>query len=50
MHRWKIPASGLALVATLALFLSTPASRAEDLVDLTLTFEGAVHGEIAPCG
>ena len=24
--------------------------HAEDFVDLTLTFEGAVHGEIAPCG
>jgi len=48
MHRWWMPASWLALVAALALSTSSPG--AEDFVDLTLTFQGAVHGEIAPCG
>lgn len=39
-----------ALVLGLSTVLPAPAPRAEDLVELTLTFEGAVHGEIAPCG
>jgi hypothetical protein len=45
---------GLVGAATLAglLALAGPASapRAEDLIEMTLTFQGAVHGEIAPCG
>ena len=40
----------LALMLGVSLTLLAPAPRAEELVDLTLTFQGAVHGEVAPCG
>ena len=40
----------LALVLGLSVVVLAPAPRAEDFVELTLTFQGAVHGEIAPCG
>lgn len=39
-----------ALAAVLALAGPQDAPHAEDLTELTLTFQGAVHGEIAPCG
>jgi len=39
----------LALLAFVVIAGAVPA-QAQDLVDLTLTFEGAVRGEIAPCG
>ncbi len=39
-----------ALVLGLSVVLLAPAPRAEDHVELTLTFQGAAHGEIAPCG
>jgi hypothetical protein len=40
----------LALALGVSLTLLAPAPRAEDSIDLTLTFQGAVHGEVAPCG
>jgi hypothetical protein len=52
MHRVTLRATSflVALAAALGLLTRMPAPQAEDLVDLTITFEGAVHGEIAPCG
>lgn len=52
MHRVTLRATSflVALAAALGLWTRMPASQAEDLINLTLTFEGAVHGEIAPCG
>ena len=38
------------LLAGIVLVMPVLTPHAEDFVDLTLTFEGAVHGEIAPCG
>jgi len=40
----------MALVLGLSIVLLAPAPRAEDLVEMSLTFQGAVHGEVAPCG
>jgi hypothetical protein len=40
----------LALALGLSVAQLAPAPRAEELVELTLTFQGAVHGEVAPCG
>ena len=41
----------VAVLLSLALGgVSWRAASAQELVDLTLTFQGAAHGEIAPCG
>ena len=50
MQRFLRHSIFLALALGVSTTLLAPAPRAEDSVDLTLTFQGAVHGEIAPCG
>ena len=52
MHRVTLRATSflVALAAAFGVLTHRTASQADDLVNLTLTFEGAVHGEIAPCG
>jgi hypothetical protein len=53
MHRVTLRATSflVALAAALGVLTLRSASQAEEnMVNLTLTFEGAVHGEIAPCG